>query len=42
MIDVQQFSIEYRKSKTKVMTVAHHKGRRQSTELIKLEVNTYG
>ncbi len=32
---IEQFSIECRKTKTKVITLANHKGHRQSSEPIK-------
>ncbi len=33
---LEQFSIGFRKTKTKVITLANHKGRRQSSEPIKI------
>ena len=37
---LEQFSIECRKTRTKVITLANHKGHRQYSEPIKLEVIT--
>ena len=37
--DLEQFSIECLKTKTKVTALANHKGHRQSSELIKTQNN---
>ena len=37
---LKQFSIEYRESKTKVITLANHKEHRQSVNQSKREANT--
>ena len=36
---IEQFSIEYRKTKTKEITLAYHKGHRQYSEPIKTRGN---
>ena len=37
--DLERFSFEYRKTKTKVNTLANHKGHRQYSEPIKTRSN---
>ena len=36
---IERFSFEYRKTKTKVITLANHKGHRQNSEPIKTRSN---
>ena len=36
---LERFSFEYRKTKTKVITLANHKGHRQNSEPIKTRSN---
>ena len=38
-IPIERFSFEYRKTKTKVITLANHKGHRQYSEPIKTRSN---
>ena len=38
-IERERFSFEYRKTKTKVITLANHKGHRQNSEPIKTRSN---
>ena len=37
---LERFSFEYRKTKTKVITLANHKGHRHTVNQLKLEVIT--
>ena len=37
---IERFSFEYRKTKTKVITLANHKGHRHTVNQLKLEVIT--
>ena len=39
LFQIERFSFEYRKTKTKVITVANHKGHRQYSEPIKTRSN---